>query len=75
MFAPVAEYALSGMNRPIGVANYKTRLVESLPKNLRSSLPTIEEIEAELRKHEELTMVKREQVVPKRTKRHGKRSK
>lgn len=42
----VAEYALSGMTKPIGVAEYQ--LVRSLPQPLDTSLPTIEEIEAEL---------------------------
>ncbi len=42
----VAEYALSGMNKLIGVAEYQ--LVRSLPEPLDTSLPTIEEIEAEL---------------------------
>ena len=43
-----AEYALRDINKPIGVASYETKLVESLPKNLKGSLPTIEAIEAEL---------------------------
>jgi len=42
----VAEYALSGINKPIGVAEYP--LVRSLPEPLDTRLPTIEEIEAEL---------------------------
>jgi len=42
----VAEYALSGIERPIGVANYE--LVRALPEPLDTSLPSIEEIEAEL---------------------------
>lgn len=42
----VAEYALSGMARPIGVANYE--LVRALPEPLDTSLPSIEAIEAEL---------------------------
>lgn len=42
------EYALRDIKKPIGVAGYETKLVESLPKNLKGSLPTIEEIEAEL---------------------------
>lgn len=42
----VAEYALSGINKPIGVAEYQ--LVRALPEPLDTSLPTIEEIEAEL---------------------------
>ncbi|MEW6302263.1 MAG: PDDEXK nuclease domain-containing protein [Verrucomicrobiota bacterium] len=44
----VVEYALRDVKKPIGVAEWKTRLVESLPKKLQSSLPTIQQIEAEL---------------------------
>jgi predicted nuclease of restriction endonuclease-like (RecB) superfamily len=44
------EYALRDVKKPIGVAQWQTRLVESLPKNLRGSLPTIEDIERELNK-------------------------
>ena len=44
----VAEYALSDIHKPIGVSEYK--LSHSLPKKLKSSLPTIEEIEKELSK-------------------------
>jgi predicted nuclease of restriction endonuclease-like (RecB) superfamily len=42
----VAEYALSGIDKPIGVAEY--HLVRALPTPLDTSLPSIEEIEAEL---------------------------
>lgn len=42
----VAEYALRDNNRPIGVAEYQ--LVESLPAELQTSLPSIEQIEREL---------------------------
>ena len=42
----VAEYALSDINKPIGVSEYQ--LTQSLPDKLKSSLPSIEEIEAEL---------------------------
>lgn len=42
----VAEYALRGMTKPIGISEYE--LTRSLPKELQSSLPTIESIEAEL---------------------------
>jgi predicted nuclease of restriction endonuclease-like (RecB) superfamily len=38
----IAEYALSGMNAPIAVATH------SLPEDLKSSLPTIEQLESEL---------------------------
>ena len=44
----VAEYALSDIHKPIGVSEYK--LTHSLPKNFKSSLPTIEEIEKEFSK-------------------------
>jgi len=42
------EYALRDIKKPIGVASFKTEIVKSLPENLKSSLPTIEEVEAEL---------------------------
>ncbi|MFZ4702151.1 MAG: PDDEXK nuclease domain-containing protein [Candidatus Methylumidiphilus sp.] len=42
----VAEYALRDLNKPIGVAEYQ--LVEALPKELQTSLPSIEQIEREL---------------------------
>ena len=44
----IAEYALSGYSKPMGVAQWETQITRSLPKELQSSLPTIEEIEAEL---------------------------
>ncbi len=44
----VVEYALRDVAKPIGVAGWKTKLVETLPEELRGSLPTGEEIEAEL---------------------------
>jgi predicted nuclease of restriction endonuclease-like (RecB) superfamily len=44
----LVEYALGGMNKPMGVADWETKLTKSLPNNLRDSLPTVEEIEAEL---------------------------
>lgn len=42
----VAEYALSGIDKPIGVAEYQ--LLRDLPEKLGRSLPSIAEIEAEL---------------------------
>lgn len=42
----VAEYALTDVNKPIGISEYQ--LTQALPDNLKSSLPSIEEIEAEL---------------------------
>jgi predicted nuclease of restriction endonuclease-like (RecB) superfamily len=44
----VVEYALRHLKRPLGVAAWETELVEKLPKELEGSLPTIEQIEAEL---------------------------
>ncbi len=43
-----AEYALRDISKPIGVAEWQTQLVQSLPEPLRSNLPTIEQIEEEL---------------------------
>lgn len=42
----VVEHALRETGMPIGVSSFK--LTESLPEKLRGSLPTIEELEAEL---------------------------
>ena len=42
----VAEYALRGKEQPIGVAEYQ--LIESLPQELQTSLPSIEQLEREL---------------------------
>lgn len=44
------EYALRDLTKPIGVAEWQTKLVESLPKELKGKLPAVAEIEAELRK-------------------------
>jgi hypothetical protein len=44
----IVEYALKGFKKPIGVADWETKLVRRLPKELRGSLPTVEEIETEL---------------------------
>ncbi|MBV8658197.1 MAG: DUF1016 family protein [Burkholderiales bacterium] len=42
----VAEYALADKSQPMGIAEYK--LLESLPAELQTSLPSIEQIEREL---------------------------
>ena len=44
----VAQYALSGYDQPIGVSDYQ--LTKAIPDNLKSALPTIEEVEEELSK-------------------------
>ncbi|MBM4350490.1 MAG: DUF1016 domain-containing protein [Deltaproteobacteria bacterium] len=46
----VVEYALRGFRKPIGVADWETKIVTTLPKEFKGSLPTVEEIEAELAK-------------------------
>jgi predicted nuclease of restriction endonuclease-like (RecB) superfamily len=42
----IAEYALRGVKKPIGVSEYE--LTRSLPKELKSALPAIEDIEREM---------------------------
>lgn len=42
----VAEYALGGVDKPIGVSEYE--IARTLPAEIKSALPSIEEIEAEL---------------------------
>ncbi|MFA6915831.1 MAG: PDDEXK nuclease domain-containing protein [Parachlamydiales bacterium] len=44
------EYALRDFNKPIGVAGYEVTLVKSLSKELKESLPTVEDLEAEFGK-------------------------
>lgn len=44
----VVEYALRNFDRPIGVAEWETQIVSSLPKELEGALPTIAELEAAL---------------------------
>lgn len=44
----IAEYALRDQAKPVGVAKYITKLVESLPKELASALPTTQQIRDEL---------------------------
>ena len=42
----VAQYALSGYDQPIGVSDYQ--LTKAIPDHLKSTLPSIEEVEEEL---------------------------
>lgn len=48
----VAEYALRNMKAPIGVSEYT--LSKAIPKELKTSLPSVEEIEAELNETDKL---------------------
>ena len=43
----VVEYSLSGLTNPIDVANWQQDIIKALPEDLKSSLPSIEEIEKE----------------------------
>lgn len=42
----VAEYALSGIDKPIGIAEYE--LMRKLPEPLTNNFPTVEQLESEL---------------------------
>lgn len=44
----VAQYALSGYDQPIGISDYQ--LTKAIPDDLKSALPTVEEVEEELSK-------------------------
>ena len=44
----VVQYALSGYDQPIGMSDYQ--LSKAIPDNLKSILPTVEEVEEELNK-------------------------
>ena len=43
----MAEYALRDVHKPIGISDYE--LGRALPKDIKSSLPSIEELENKLR--------------------------
>ncbi len=45
----VAKYSLMGNKKPIGVAEWEQQITESLPEDLKPSLPSIEELERELK--------------------------
>ena len=41
-----AEYALKDINKPIGISEYE--LIKAIPEDLKSNLPTVEEIANEI---------------------------
>ena len=45
----VVEYALRDLKKPISVAQWETKIVKSIPKELKGLLPTVKEIEAEIK--------------------------
>jgi predicted nuclease of restriction endonuclease-like (RecB) superfamily len=51
----VVEYALKNINTPMGVSEYQ--LVKNLPNDLKNALPSIKELEEELQKVENETLV------------------
>lgn len=44
----IVEYALRDLRKPIGVAQWETQLVASLPEEFHGNLPSISDLEAEL---------------------------
>lgn len=50
------EYALRDLSKPLGVSSFQ--LAEALPKELEAALPSVEQLEAELRS-DNLTTIKR----------------
>jgi predicted nuclease of restriction endonuclease-like (RecB) superfamily len=64
----IAEYALRGVSKPIGISEYE--LTRALPASLKSSLPTVEEIEAELAQSATLQADSRNAKKPKAAKAH-----
>ncbi len=44
----VVEYSLAGFTNPMGVAEWENQISQSLPDDIKSNLPSIEEIEKEL---------------------------
>lgn len=46
----IAEYALRDLVKPVGVARYVTKLVASLPPDLKGALPSPRQLQMELRK-------------------------
>jgi predicted nuclease of restriction endonuclease-like (RecB) superfamily len=66
------EYALRDFKKPIGVSGYKVSILDSLTKELKETLPTVEEIEAEfsgdMLRIEETTKIKPKKQQTKRKK-------
>jgi len=48
----IAEYALRNIGTPMGIARYTTKLRDSLPAELKGSLPSPQDIEAEMKSDE-----------------------
>ena len=57
----VVKFALTGIQSPIGVAEYE--LINTLPKQLKAQMPTVEELEAELEKELQENMSEVERIL------------
>lgn len=44
----IADYCLQGYTQPMGISEWQNSINKSLPPELKSSLPSIEELESEL---------------------------
>jgi hypothetical protein len=42
----MTEYDLQDVNKPIGISEYQ--LAETIPENLKTTLPTVEQLEEQL---------------------------
>lgn len=62
-----AEYALRDTGKPMGIAEYQ--LGKALPKRLEASLPSVQQIEAELAESKVTPKAVEKRVNKKRTKR------
>lgn len=51
----LAEYTLRDLNKPMGLSEYMLR--DALPKDVQTSLPSIEKLETELSKEIEETLM------------------
>ncbi len=66
----VVEYALRNIQKTMGVAEWETQIMSSLPEELKDNLPTIEQLELELGKIKKRSTAKKtsSNISPKRPK-------
>lgn len=50
----IAKYSLAGISNPIAISNWEKEIQENLPQDIKSNLPSIEDIENELKNESEL---------------------
>lgn len=56
------EYSLERSTMPMGVSEYAVNIIDTLPKELRGTLPTAAEIEAKLTKHQVEDVLDRNEI-------------